>query len=261
METAIKLSVVTPSFNQARFIERTLESVRRQATSFAFEHIVVDGGSTDGTPEILEQHKDHIRFVSEPDRGMPDAVNKGIAMARGGIIGWLNSDDLYLPGALQKAADFFYRNPATGWVYGQCRMVDDQDREVRKWITAYKNRGLRNYSYERLLVENFISQPAVFMRREALAAAGPLDLTLPTAMDFDLWLRLGKGGAPGVIHDYLSAFRVHPDSISARGFREQFEEQYRVHLRYDQTPSLLRNHRLRILGIVTAYRILGLLSR
>lgn len=261
MDSAVKLSVVTPSFNQARFIERTLESVEGQVTNFPFEHIVVDGGSADGTQTILEQNASRIRYVSEPDRGMPDAVNKGIAMARGGIIGWLNSDDLYLPGALQKVSDYFDRHPETGWVYGKCRMVDDRDREVRKWITAYKNRGLRNYSYKRLLVENFISQPAVFIRREALEKAGPLDLSLPTAMDFDLWLRLGKLGDPGFINEYLSAFRVHPDSISAKGFREQFEEQYRVHLRYDQTPSLLRNHRLRIRGIVTAYGILRLLSR
>ncbi len=261
MERAVRLSVITPSFNQVRFIERTLESVRHQVTNFEFEHIVVDGGSTDGTLAILEQNAGRIRYVSEPDQGMPDAVNKGIGMAQGGIIGWLNSDDLYLPGALQRAADFFDSHPGTGWVYGKCMMVDDQDHEVRKWITAYKNRGLRNYSYERLLTENFISQPAVFMRRDALEKAGPLDLSLPTAMDFDLWLRLGKLGDPGFINDYLSAFRVHPDSISAKGFREQFEEQYRVHLRYDQTPSLLRNHRIRIRGIVTAYSILRLLSR
>jgi GT2 family glycosyltransferase len=192
---------------------------------------------------------------------MPDAVNKGFGMASGEIIGWLNSDDTYLPGTLQKVAAFFDRTPGCGWVYGNCRMVDENDTEVRKWITAYKNRSSRKFSFERLLMENFISQPAVFIRREALQAAGPLDISLPTAMDFDLWLRLAKNGVPGYIDDDLACFRVHGDSISSQNFKAQFDEQYQIHLRYDHTPGLLFRHRVKIRLIVLTYATLKHLKR
>jgi glycosyltransferase involved in cell wall biosynthesis len=256
MQESRKISVITPSFNQAAFIERTILSVTSQEVDVPVEHIVMDGGSTDGTLDILRGYSGRITFVSEPDKGMPDAVNKGFALAGGDILGWLNSDDIYLPGTLQKVVAYFDRNPERLWVYGNCRIIDGNDREVRQWITRYKNRSAKNYSYPRLLVENFISQPAVFFRAEALKRAGYLDTSLPTAMDFDLWLRLGKLGKPGYINDDLACFRVHQGSISARSYREQFEEQYRIHLRYDQTRSLLLKHRLKIRGIVFIYGLL-----
>lgn len=257
MDGRVKISVVTPSFNQANFIERTLQSVAMQKTDFAFEHVVVDGGSTDGTLDILARHSGSLRFVSGPDRGMPDAVNKGFAMTTGEIIGWLNSDDLYEPGALQKVAGYLDRHPECLWLYGKCKMIDARDRETRRWITAYKNRSAGRFSMSRLLVENFISQPAVFFRREMLDRAGLLDIGLPTAMDYDLWLRFARESPPGFIDEYLASFRVHPGSISSRTFREQFDEQYRIHLRYDQTPALLARHRTRIRQIVFVYSFLN----
>jgi glycosyltransferase involved in cell wall biosynthesis len=254
--TITRISVVTPSFNQAEFIERTILSVMNQVTNFPVEHIVIDGYSTDGTREILEKHSCAIRLISEPDRGMGEALNKGFAMATGEIIGWLNSDDTYLPGALQKAADYFGRHPDCLWLYGNCRMVDEQDKEIRKWITRYKNRLARKYSYKRLLVENFISQPAVFIRRNALEAAGPIDMALPTAMDYDLWLRLGKLGEPGYIDDDLAWFRVHRQSISSMNYARQFEEQYRIHERYDQNKWRLIKHRVIIMCTVFIYSLI-----
>ncbi len=255
MQTSNKISVVTPSFNQAGFIGRTLLSVSEQQVDIPVEHLVIDGGSTDGTLEILEKHAGTIRYVSEPDKGMSDALNKGFAMATGEIIGWINSDDTYLPGALQKAASYFDRHPDCLWLYGNCRIVDEQDREIRKWITAYKNRLSGKYSYDRLLTENFISQPAVFMRRTALQSAGKIDLALPTAMDYDLWLRLARLGKPGYINDDLACFRVHNQSISSRNYRKQFEEQYQIHLRYDQNRRRLLKHRVKISLIVFVYSL------
>jgi glycosyltransferase involved in cell wall biosynthesis len=256
VQSNLKFSIITPSFNQAVFIERTVQSVINQAGFFSVEHIVRDGGSTDGTSDILEKYSGRIRYISEPDMGMQDALNKGFDMATGEIIGWLNSDDTYLPDALRKVADHFNRHPDCLWLYGNCRIVDEHDQVIRKWITAYKNRLSRKYSFERLLVENFISQPAVFMRRSALKDAGPVDPGLPTAMDFDLWLRLAKLGMPGYINDDLACFRVHKDSISSRNFREQFEEQYRIHQRYDQNRWLLFKHRINIRLIVLVYELL-----
>jgi glycosyltransferase involved in cell wall biosynthesis len=250
------ISVVTPCFNQAGFIERTLDSVLGQQVEAPVEHIVIDGGSTDGTLDVLKKHAGSIRYISEADHGMQEALNKGFAMATGEIFGWLNSDDTYLPGALQKAATFFELHPDCMWLYGNCRMVDGQDREIRKWITAYKNRLSRNYTFERLLTENFISQPAVFMRRKALETVGPIDPGLPTAMDYDLWLRLAKLGKPGYINDDLACFRVHGQSISSRNYKQQFEEQYQIHARYDQSRMRLLKHRVKITLIVFIYSLM-----
>jgi glycosyltransferase involved in cell wall biosynthesis len=257
MQTIPGFSIVTPSFNQAEFIERTLQSVLSQQGDFSVEHLVMDGGSTDGTLEILEKYASNVRSVSEPDQGMADALNKGFAIASGEIIGWLNSDDTYLPGTLHKVANYFNLHQECRWLYGNCRIIDDKDHEIRKWITAYKNRKARKFTYENLLLENFISQPAVFMRRETLEAAGPIDPGLPTAMDYDLWLRLAKLGKPGYIDDDLASFRVHHQSISSRNYKNQFEEQYQIHRRYDQNRWRLMKHRVKNRLIVFIYGILG----
>jgi glycosyltransferase involved in cell wall biosynthesis len=256
MERTCKFSIVTPSYNQAGFIERTIHSVADQQVDFSVEHIVVDGASTDGTLDILKQHSGRIHLISEPDNGMQDALNKGFSKAAGELVGWLNSDDIYLPGTLQRVATYFDSHPDCLWLYGNCRMIDEQDREVRKWITAYKNRSARKYRYEKLLVENFISQPAVFMRREALVKAGPIDTGLPTAMDYDLWIRLAKLGRPGYIDDDLACFRVHGESISSRSYREQFDEQYRIHQKYDHNRRRLLMHRVNNFIIVLTYSVI-----
>ena len=255
------ISIITPSFNQAGFIERTVSSVLDQKVDFPIEYIIIDGASTDSTMEVLRKFGKKIRVISEPDRGMQDALNKGFAMCSGEIIGWLNSDDTYLPGALQKAISYFDWHPECLWLYGNCNIIDEHDREIRKWITAYKNRLSRKYSFKRLLTENFISQPAVFIRRTALQAAGPVDPELPTAMDYDLWLRLAKLGEPGYINDNLACFRVHQDSISSRGYKQQFEEQYRIHKKYDQTRYLLLIHWINIRLIVFIYSVIKIIQR
>lgn len=256
MQNKIKFSIVTPSFNQAEFIGRTLRSVKEQQVDFPVEHIVIDGASTDGTLEILKKSGNQIRYVSEPDNGMQDALNKGFSMATGEIVGWINADDFYLPETLKKVAAYFDLHPDCLWLYGNCRIVDRHDREVRKWITAYKKRKSKNFKYKRLLLENFISQPAVFMKRDALKVVGSVDPDLPTAMDYDLWLRFAKIGNPGYIDDYLACFRVHENSISSLSYKEQFEEQYKIHEKYDQNRRLLMVHRMNIRVIVFVYSLM-----
>jgi len=252
-------TIIIPSFNQAEFIGRTLQSVLNQQVDAPVEILVMDGGSTDGTVDILKKYENSIRWVSEPDGGQSDALNKGFARASGTLVGWLNSDDLYLPGTLQTVLEHFNRHPACRWLFGRCRIIDTQEREIRHFITHYKNLLAFVPGFRYLAVENFISQPAVFFRKELLDQAGPVDTNLRYTMDYDLWLRLGGISPPCRIGRYLSAFRVHHESKGARSFTDQFREEYMVHQRYDQNRFRLFLHRLNILKITSGYRMMALL--
>ncbi len=254
----MKISVITPSFNQRDFIEQTIRSVLDQEMDHELEHLIIDGGSNDGTIEILNKYNQHIIWISEPDNGQADAVNKGFRLASGDIIGWLNSDDLYLPGALQKVADYFTEHPDCKWLYGKCKIIDQDGKEIWKWITGYKNLGLRSYSYKRLLAENYISQPAVFFRKELIDELGSLNTGLDYAMDYDLWLRFGQKYPAGVINEYLSAFRRHSKSKSETDFTSQFLEQYMVAKKRNPGKMILSLHKFNIYKIIVSYRVMNM---
>lgn len=262
----LKISVITPSFNQAGFIRRTIESVQSQAgrgSLFELEHIVVDGGSTDGTVEVLESYGPAVRWVSEKDEGQADALNKGLAIAAGDIIGWVNSDDLYEPGALSAVAAAFAADEATQWVYGKVRIVDQDGREIRRWITRYKNLRMRRYSYAKLLAENWVSQMGVFWRASAGREAGPFRKDLHYCMDYNYWLRLGARW-PGVFLDrYLAAFRWYPSSKSGAGFGRQFREELDVarEAAAGKHPIAILTHRLHYAKIVGAYTLMRMVRR
>ena len=247
------ISIITPSFNQAAYIEDTINSVLSQETNFGIEYLVMDGGSTDGTLQLLDTYSGRLTRFSEQDKGQSDALNKGIARAQGEIIGWLNSDDLYLPGTLQKVADYFTTHPECNWLYGRCMIVDEENQEIRKMITWYKNLVSKKFFLPLLLIENFISQPAVFFRKTAFEKTGPLALDLPLAMDYDLWLRMAKLGPPGVLNDYLASFRVHRQAKSAIHSRKQFQEQFEIHKKHDQRKLLLFLHKLNIARAIGGY--------
>lgn len=183
----MKISVVTPSYNQGRFIERTLRSVSSQEVE-GVEHLVFDGGSSDETVSILAAQGDAIRWVSERDRGQAHAVNKGIAASDGEIIGWLNSDDVYLPGALGRVRAYFEEHPEVDVLYGRADHVDLEDRPFEEYPT-------RPWDLERLREGCFLCQPAVFFRRRVVEAYGDLDESLHFCMDYEFWLRLGIAGA------------------------------------------------------------------
>ena len=253
MNKAPLLSIITPTYHQVDFIERTIRSIHEQKVDCEFEHIVIDGGSMDGTVELLKTYGDRITWISEPDQGQSDALNKGISMAKGEIIGWLNSDDLYLPGTMQKVVDYFGANPNCHWLYGNCKIINDQDQEFRKWITIYKNLLARKFYFPVLLLENFICQPSVFFRREAIEAVGPVALNRPLAMDYDLWLRMAKYSKPGVIRDYLACFRVHADAKSTVQSKQQFQEQFNIHQQHDLRKRYLFLHRLNISKTIFIY--------
>jgi glycosyltransferase involved in cell wall biosynthesis len=221
--TLPSFTIVTASLNSERTIAATLASVREQDYGGEVEHVVVDGGSTDRTLEIVRAAG--LRFVSEPDRGLTHALNKGIAMARGEIVGSLNSDDAYRPGALARVGAAFAANPQVEWVTGRCPIVDEQGHEIRRGVTRYKEAFLRHHSYARHLVHNYVCAPATFVRRSALQDVGGYDERFRLSADYDMWLKLGRRGDPLVLDPPpLATFRMAGASLSLTGFERQFAE-------------------------------------
>jgi glycosyltransferase involved in cell wall biosynthesis len=197
------VSVVTPSLNQGRYIEETIRSVAEQEYPFV-EHVVVDGGSTDGTLDVLRRHP-HVRWISEPDAGQADAIAKGFRIASGEILAWLNSDDLYLPGAISAAVEAI-RRERCALVYGGWRQIDESGATI-------KNVPPKDWDYEMLLERaNFVAQPTAFFTREAYEAVGGIDRRYRYAMDHDLWLRIGARWPVCCLERALAAFRFHPAS-------------------------------------------------
>ncbi len=255
----MKISIVTPSYNQADYIEQTIQSVVSQEGDFELEYLVMDGGSTDDTIEILKKYEDKLIWYSEKDEGQSDAVNKGLKRVTGEIIGWINSDDLYEPGAFRRVLDLFSRKPAAKWVYGKCRIIDENNREIRRLITLYKNILLCRYSYNRLLTANYISQMTVFFRRELVNTVGYLDVNNHTAMDYDYWLRIGKLYPPRFINEYLADFRWYTQSKSGADYRQQLIDAFNTAKRHasgKRWPIWL--HKLNSWKITLSYDIMRL---
>ena len=219
----VSFSILTPCLNAEATIAEALRSVRDQHYE-PLEHVVVDGGSTDRTMEIVRAAGDHVRSISEPDRGLSDAMNKGIALARNDVVGWLNADDAYLPGALHRVAAAFERRPDALWATGRCLIIDAHGNEIRRPITRYKDALLRRWSYPLFLTQNFVSSPATFVRREAFDVVGGFEERFRYSMDYDVWLKLGRRSAPVVIDEPLACFRMAEGSLSMSGFERQFEE-------------------------------------
>lgn len=209
MKPLPKITVVTPSFNQAVFLEETLLSVLSQEYPL-LEYIVMDGGSTDGSAEIIRKHADRLaHWQSGKDEGQSDAIHGGFLRATGDVLGWLNSDDTLRPGTLKRVGEYFAEHPEVDLVYGDMNLIDSEGRFL------YTARPLLDLGI--LVYENpFVPQQTMFWRRPLYERVGGMDRTLRFAMDYDIAIRLLLAGArvkklPGV----LANFRVHPSAKSS----------------------------------------------
>jgi glycosyltransferase involved in cell wall biosynthesis len=258
---SVSFSIVTPALNGAATIEQTLASVRDQR-GVEVEHLVVDGGSTDATLEILKAEPG-VRWISEPDRGLSDAMNKGIRMARGDVIGWLNADDVYLPGALERVREAMGARPNARWLTGRCIVIDGDGAEIRRPITAYKSALMRRYRFGLHLTHNFVCSPATFVRRAAFDEVGFFDERFRYSMDYDVWLRLGRRQPPVVLEDPpLAAFRMIEGSLSMSGFERQFKEHVQnAHEHGAGHPVAVGANEMISRGIVMAYKAMRALRR
>lgn len=214
------VSIVTPSYNQGRFLKRTIESVLRQ-TYPRIEYFVMDGGSTDESVDILKSYGDRFYWVSEPDSGQTNAINKGMVMANGEILAYLNSDDVLLPDAVERAVTFFREHPDCDMVYGNADYIDEDDAIIGAYRTA-------EYSTERLMEDCMVCQPAAFWRQRVVDRIGLFDERLNLTMDYDYWLRIAKSGSTICFcPEKLACSRLYKETktMSARGkiFKEIFE--------------------------------------
>lgn len=239
------VSVLTPSFNQRRWLVETLGSVASQTYPHV-EHIVVDGGSTDGSVDVLRAALPPERWISEPDGGQSEALNKAFDRSRGEIIGWLNSDDAYLfDDTVESVVDYFRANPDVDVVYGHAALVSETGSLLHvMWMPRYSKR--------RLWQENVIAQPAVFIRRRALED-GFLDESFHYTMDHELWLRLATKHSFGRIDEVLAIDRHQAQRKSYEWPEQADEEVLRLAEMYGIPPTVPLGARLRRI----AYRLRG----
>ena len=216
------VSIITPSYNQASFLEQTLLSVLNQAYP-KIEYWVIDGGSTDESAEIIKRYAPRLAgWVSKKDRGQADAINKGFSKATGQIVGWLNSDDLYYPGAIAGAVEAFRQHPEASFVFSDVESIDEHGK-------AFNLMRYGDWTLSDLMTFRIIGQPGVFMRRAVLEQAGFLDLSYNYLLDVHLWLRMAAIADPHYVPGAIwAAARIHSDAKNIAHAEEFGAEAFRI---------------------------------
>ncbi|NTV48342.1 MAG: glycosyltransferase [Geobacteraceae bacterium] len=224
----MRISVITVTLNSERFLAECLASVASQGDGL-HEHIIVDGGSTDATVEIIRKHAAsdaRVHWISEPDNGISDAMNKGAAMATGDVIAHLNSDDYYAdPRVLATVLDCFYRNPEYSWLTAGFSFVSGRG-------TFIRDIRVRKFSFRRLVRGNIILHPSTFIKRDLFNSVGGFDVSLSYCMDYDLFLRVAMVSPPLVVDKQLSCFRAHAGSRSVSQSEQAYAEEFHVRMAY-----------------------------
>jgi len=219
------VSIVTPSFNQARYIEETIQSVLSQDYP-QIEYLVLDGGSTDGTVDLIRKYAGRLAYwVSEADGGQTAAINKGFGRAEGQFLAWLNSDDTYQPGAVAAAVSYLQRHPDVGMVYGDCNYIDETGTVMGKFHSAQTNYRLLRRGY------THIPQQTMFFRANLWKQLGPLDPSFYFAMDYDLWTRLAAHTELKYVSQTWANFRLHTTGKTIAADDRCWPEMIRVHYR------------------------------
>lgn len=241
------ISIVTCSYQQARFLDSTLRSVLGQNYE-PLEYIVMDGGSNDGSVEIIRNREAKLaHWVSQKDGGQTDALRQGFERSSGEIMGWLCSDDLLLPGALDTVGRIFAAHPEVDWLYGDALWIDAAGALIRP------KKEMPWSSTVFLFDHNYLAQPSVFWRRHMYEAVGGLDARLNLTMDADLWLRFARLSRPRYVSEFLSCMRYYPDQktrlLRADGRRED------ELLRRREAPGLSRLPRAPLRAVARAMRI------
>ena len=212
------VSVITPSYNQGRFIEETIESVLSQDYD-NIEYIIVDGGSTDNTAGIIKKYDGKLTYITEKDNGQSDAINKGFRMASGEIVAWLNSDDVYEPGCVSRAVEEFEKNSKLGLLYGEGYIIDEKSTKIRVFEHT------QEFDYWKLVnFWDYIMQPTTFFKKCYLQQVGYLDEDLQYCMDWDLWIKLAAVSEVKYIPDLLACSREYGETKTSTGGDKRLRE-------------------------------------
>jgi glycosyltransferase involved in cell wall biosynthesis len=216
------VTIVTPSYNQGRFIRATIESVLSQDYP-RIEYIIMDGGSTDETADVVREYHSRVTWISEKDRGQSDAINKGFRRARGEIVSWINSDDVLLPGAVRHAVEALQGNPAAAAVYGEGYCMDLDGRMTRRFPAT------EPFNLWKLVhLSDYVLQQTLYLRRSALDEVGLLEEDLHYGLDWDLLIRLGKRHPLVYIPEYMGCIREHAEAKSFAGGSQRIRELRRM---------------------------------
>jgi glycosyltransferase involved in cell wall biosynthesis len=219
-----KFTIITCTWNSEPFVRQTILSVESQKYT-NIEHVFIDGGSTDGTLELIQSLKGNVKFVTGVQGGIAAAMNEGVRLATGNVITHLHSDDYYLDENVLKEVALELDRTEASWLFGRTKSDIDGRLIEPDW-------KMPKYSYRRLLKGNFIMHPATFVKRKLFLSAGGFDPSIKFAMDYDLWLRLGKMAEPVYLNRFIAAFRCHPGSFSSANPLAALEDDYQVRQHY-----------------------------
>ncbi len=241
------ISIVIPSYNKVKYIKKTLDSIINQSYK-NFEVIIQDGGSNDGTLDIIKKYARKypslIRYESKKDGGQLDAINTGLKKAKGDIVTFINADDVYTAGTLESVVAHYLENPDALWFAGKGIVIDENDKEIAKLATWYKSFLLSHSTYRLLLTTNFLMQPSVFLNKKVINKYGLFTGTKFSVMEYEMWLKIGNDEMPVLINKILTKFRLEKDTKTSNNANILLIEDEKIVRKYTTNKLILALHLL-----------------